>query len=584
MPMLGVETVHATLSVAKEVTETVQSFFDARSSADRHASVCDLERTSVRFLEYLAEQHSRAANGDDRVASALADTFADTQVSFLKYESQVKKWCRLVGSDFAGDKDYLSLPKHIANQISTSKDMPTAQGKSSRRRRLAPLSRAKYILFGNRRIIRHEERYKRSRDTFCNLIMAWSTIVDRMDVAKSPPAAGGVPALVRFVALAKERCQTDASIFMVEGVNLSKYETSPVVIDPNMVFTSLPALAIKTGDLLLKHKEENIQGLRSYENCVIVKRSGGDFEESLSLARLFAEDPSDKFSRGFFTDPPDGAMLRCCAVVRKNSEFDLYFRIPEGCSIQTLRQILPTSSSSRPIVPNVDRIKFSIRLATAVLVIHSLGLVHKLIHPETILVAQKELYFRENHSRLGFPYLAAFQSARPDTGITLKKADVEAYRMRGIYFHPRDQRESEHRAERYSMEDDIYSLGVCLFEVGLWRSLLVWDESINENEYVYDDSFVALSDRNTWPGFTMKERARAKLDLLVREARRLLPKALGSEYTDVVVSCLTVGYDENPFKEEYEACRDESSDDPVAAKYLESVLSKLRRIHQSYKT
>lgn len=434
-------------------------------------------------------------------------------------------------------------------------------------------------MFGDRKITHAERRYKESERSLSAMLMASSAILGRIDMEKSPPTPAGLSALSRFIGAARQRDKMNADIVTIQGPILSKYTRPSSVIDPNTLFCGLSAIILKRGGIRLKDAADAAEGLESYDDCIIVKRSGGDHKDSAKLARLFAEDPSDKFSRGFFTDPPDGAMLRCCAVVRKNSEFDLYFRIPEGCSVQTLRQILPTSASTRPAISKRDRIKFSIRLATAVLVVHSLGLVHKLIHPETIIVTQKEIHLSENPNRLGFPYLAAFQSARSDVAFSLKKSDIEAYTTRGIYFHPRDQRESETRAERYTMEDDIYSLGVCLFEVGMWRSLLVYDDA--SSKYVYDDSFVRLSDTIDWPGSTMREKARAKLKVLVEEANRHLPKSVSREYADVVISCLTVGYESNPFNEEYVKFRDENSDDPVAWKYLDLVLSKLRNIHNS---
>ncbi|KAL5530993.1 hypothetical protein ACEPAG_3869 [Sanghuangporus baumii] len=578
--MAGLDTVQTALTLVKGIAENVHSFLDARSSADRHDSKYRLEKACMTFWEHLAEEHSRASNRDERVKFAFTETFGQTQSYFSEYERLVKRWHRLVGSDFGCETDRDALQEqYAAGRLSLFKTENVTEDGRPPRKRFAPISRAKYIVFGDRKITRAEKSYKESEKTFSSMVLASSTMLGRIDMENSPPAPAGVSALYRFIGSAKKRVETSASIVTISRPNLSKYEIISTIIDPKTLFCQLSAIVLKRGSLRLKETAEDIEGLQSYEDCIIVKRSGGDHKESLELARLFAEDSSDKFSRGFFTDPPDGAMLRCCAVVRKNSEFDLYFRIPEGCSVQTLRQILPTSSSSRPTVSKRDRVKFSIRLATAVLVVHSLGLVHKLIHPETIIVTQKEIHLSENPNRLGFPYLAAFQSARSDVGVSLKKSDIEAYAKRGIYFHPRDQREGETRAERYTMEDDIYSLGVCLFEVGLWRSLLVWEEE--SYTYVYDDSFVRLSDRNTWTGSSLREKAREKLKVLVEEARRLLPKAISPEYAEVVISCLTVGYEINPLNDEYVKFRDENTDDPVAWKYLDLVLSKLRRVHDS---
>jgi hypothetical protein len=50
--------------------------------------------------------------------------------------------------------------------------------------------------------------------------------------------------------------------------------------------------------------------------------------------------------------------------------------------------------------------------------------------------------------------------------ITLRKKD--------LYRHP--QRQSHDLKEYYVMQYEIYSLGICLLEIGLWRSFILYSQ------------------------------------------------------------------------------------------------------------
>ncbi len=194
----------------------------------------------------------------------------------------------------------------------------------------------------------------------------------------------------------------------------------------------------------------------------------------------------------------------------------------------------------------MDRARLAVRLATAVLVIHSLGLVHKRINPETILMVESAAVTPSQRfpRRLGYPYITAFHTTRRDLDPTDCTNHTMDARRRAIYYHPRDQ--EERRIDRYRMLDDIFSLGVCLFEVALWRSLFVWDP--NERDYVHDDTFIELSDGcGKWDGMRLSEKAEARTNELIRAAEELIPGTMGPVYTRAVVACLKAGAEDSPF-------------------------------------
>jgi hypothetical protein len=82
------------------------------------------------------------------------------------------------------------------------------------------------------------------------------------------------------------------------------------------------------------------------------------------------------------------------------------------------------------------------------------------------------------------------------------------------------------------MQHEIYSLGVCLLEIGLWQSLTVFedDEEVPSHEL---EGLIRISKaRGLADPWVCKES-------LVQIAHRKLPSRMGDKYTAVVVNCLT---------------------------------------------
>lgn len=84
----------------------------------------------------------------------------------------------------------------------------------------------------------------------------------------------------------------------------------------------------------------------------------------------------------------------------------------------------------------------------------------------------------------------------------------------------------------YTMQHDIYSLGVCLLETGLWCPFVHYTK---EHEVLPSATLPikALLDKNN------KHKAANEIkDLLVAMAKEKLPSMMGRTYTEVVVSTL----------------------------------------------
>ncbi|KAL9625283.1 MAG: hypothetical protein Q9160_000685 [Pyrenula sp. 1 TL-2023] len=96
-----------------------------------------------------------------------------------------------------------------------------------------------------------------------------------------------------------------------------------------------------------------------------------------------------------------------------------------------------------------------------------------------------------------------------------------------IYIHPEQQKRIP---EQYNMGHDIYSIGVCLIEIGLWESLA----QVKSRKLVYGGlaEKLGLGGEETLDAEQVKGR-------LVETAIKELPKAMGEGYAHIAKACLT---------------------------------------------
>jgi serine/threonine protein kinase len=126
---------------------------------------------------------------------------------------------------------------------------------------------------------------------------------------------------------------------------------------------------------------------------------------------------------------------------------------------RSLRTILLANSYQYPLD---DRFRLARLLARSVSFLHSSYVVHKNISPETILLLE------DSQTGLDAPFLVGFEKFRRAQGRTYMSGDI--YWEKNLYRHPK--RQGEHPEEQYKMQHDIYSLGVCLLEIGLGASFV----------------------------------------------------------------------------------------------------------------
>ncbi|KAL3443986.1 hypothetical protein BJX65DRAFT_311294 [Aspergillus insuetus] len=298
-------------------------------------------------------------------------------------------------------------------------------------------------------------------------------------------------------------------------------------------------------------------------------------------------------------DPATFNLLRCDGVVelpisqgtQKQTQFHLLFEIPDGLSSpRTLRTLLEDT----PKVSLSDRFQLAKQLARSVTFVHAAGFVHKNIRPETVFVFDEINSATNSKSRrksLGFSFLIGFERVRKAEGRTDKFGDLEW--AKNLYRHPF--RQGLQPEDVFEMRHDIYSLGVCLLEIALWKSFVrastcMTDEGEGEkgDEPRHDtlpmpggeniswselDIFTDLADENHRRG------ALAIKSKLVALAKDSLPSLVGERYTSVVLACiccLDEDSEDNSFR--YDKNLEDTDGIIVGVRYIENVLSKLEEL------
>jgi hypothetical protein len=259
--------------------------------------------------------------------------------------------------------------------------------------------------------------------------------------------------------------------------------------------------------------------------------------------------------KGFVTNAPqtNAAMY---------GSFTMVFRIPLGLSNpRSLRDYLIHTQNLDSLSYRFDIAR---ELAKAVSYVHTFGFIHKNIRPETTLI------FSSFDSPNLFTSLIGFDNFRKEEGHTLRRGDNTL--EQNLYRHPSRQGVSP-KAD-YAMQHDIYSLGVCLLEIGLWESFVIYNE-LDENPSVSGGllAMSPLSSEETTPQSFVTTLAK---EVFLSLARIRLPRCMGTKYAKVVEICLTCLDADNDFGslENF----DENDDIAVAVSYIDKVLLSLNSL------
>ncbi|KAL1595987.1 hypothetical protein SLS60_009678 [Paraconiothyrium brasiliense] len=306
----------------------------------------------------------------------------------------------------------------------------------------------------------------------------------------------------------------------------------------------------------------------------VICRPGSD------MAAL-SQDVRDLATRLSQADPLVFGLLSCKGVLYPEPtqpipEFTFVLRIPQGMEVlQSLRQLLLNSDQN---ISLSRKFRMARELAKSVSSVHMFNFVHKNIRPECILCFERP---EASQSRA---FLVGFDGFRSADGGTNLVGDMDW--DKNVYRHPL--RQGNHPKEAYRMQHDIYSLGVCLLELGIWDSFVGYtsDEARPQPcaSRVYADFTRWLRRKRELepPGSSSRNNflnavALRLKDYLVELARERLPHRMGDQYTQVVLTCLTcLDGSVDTFKDTLE---DRTVQDvPVAVEFLEKILLRLGQL------
>ncbi|KAL2683314.1 hypothetical protein Neosp_007784 [[Neocosmospora] mangrovei] len=267
---------------------------------------------------------------------------------------------------------------------------------------------------------------------------------------------------------------------------------------------------------------------------------------------------------------------------RDGGTFQLIFRGPfDGGLPPTLSTYMSTYSSK----PSLNfRVDLCYQLATAVLQTQLLGLVHKNIRPENILIHPLEA-FQSPTARPGdnTPALSlcGWQYAREvEQGVTRLTGDITLQRK--IYQHPERQLPTAER--EYSMAHDVYSLGVCMLEILRWESVLQPSSPFVSPAFVGTFTQLGFRPNEADPGDYYTKFPNKNKAVLLSMSESLVPAEAGTKMTRIVCEFLTCldhkGQESNEELNEY-VITEEADRIKVAMSFVDTALKDLRNIQAS---
>ncbi len=219
------------------------------------------------------------------------------------------------------------------------------------------------------------------------------------------------------------------------------------------------------------------------------------------------------------------------------------FRIPSNLkNPRSLKSLIARQNGNEPASkPAIhSRLSLAMALSEAVLSVHSARLVHKSIQPETILLFEKwdedETQCNDETS-LGVPILTAWSMSRKIDELSSRLGEDDW--MKNIYRHP--QHQGLQLEKRYHMGHDLYSLGVCLLELGLWEPLITAE---NDQPPKLSDRYCDMAWRTKCiidPGEVgvLKRLIKPAVvqEVMIGLAEHDLGQEMGRAYSQIVLAC-----------------------------------------------
>ena len=238
--------------------------------------------------------------------------------------------------------------------------------------------------------------------------------------------------------------------------------------------------------------------------------------------------------------PLNLCVLHCVGYLNRSTNVTGYaFRPPPGSTSSlkptSLYEVLKRHRKAHDIAELGERFKLAKALVSTIFEIHNLGWMHKNLLPKNILFWPKSRSDKEPN--LERPYIVGFDVSRmnrPDEMSEKPTSDIED----DLYRHPKYKGDDP---RSFVPSYDIYSLGVILFEIGMWRP--VASQGRNGRGMLRPPSPY----RSTSP-MTMGHTSEVIDPHFVENAVMNGPvmnlkQYMGSRYRDAVVACLSKDFD-----------------------------------------
>ena len=245
-------------------------------------------------------------------------------------------------------------------------------------------------------------------------------------------------------------------------------------------------------------------------------------------------------------DVPNRGILPCKGYRFMESplrQLVLEFQAPPGmrnpCSLRAM--LLDKDFKGQILHPLNERLSLAKQLARAVLHVHSKKHVHKNIRPDTILLFENAPIAGGPGQRnpnafplsLGTAFLVGFERVRKQEADTVPIGNTDW--IESIYRHPSRQGPA-HPDDKFNMLHDVYSLGVCLLEVAMWRSFVEIDAT---GDRVNNTKACNLMEPAAGSGIPRRLLSPKRIqEKFIRDATNRVPNALGKRFGRVVVRCL----------------------------------------------
>ncbi|KAF7951523.1 hypothetical protein EAE96_006829 [Botrytis aclada] len=285
------------------------------------------------------------------------------------------------------------------------------------------------------------------------------------------------------------------------------------------------ALVVKNKDMGRTHGQYRNPSLAEPQEIIVewVEYEKEDLDARLNHLRRI--DDLARMIHSASNRHPDLHTIDCLGYTDDStaSRYGLIYRSPSSSS-STLNSLITSNDFRTPDLG--DRFKLAHTLSVALWSLHSLDWLHKnlcssniLFFPSAYTKSPRIAKERENVPDISTPYLLGFDASRPDHMGEISIASRNPMAA-DLHRHPSSLHSSSCPRKEYCKSFDIYSLGLILLEIGLWKTLQTYHKPHYSAEKFRDKIVV----QNLVPGLGSK---------------------VGRGYREVVERCLGVREDVN---------------------------------------